>query len=208
MVRVVVFSSLLAACVAPPTVGAGSEADGNAPYVATTAPLAGGTAPAPGEAPTSVAGEAQWTLPPGWRSEPPSSSMRVAQFVMPATDELGAIECALFRFPGGGSTDANISRWVGQFEQPDGSSSEERAQRMTMQVGGVEATLLQVTGTFTSQGPTMQGPPERFDEHALFAAVFETPDAPHFLKCTGSRISIGAQAEALSRFVGSFRFDG
>lgn len=166
-----------------------------------------GTLPADMEA--GAAAGAIWATPADWVEVPPASSMRLAQWQLPGIEQSGPAECALFSFPGGGgSVDANIARWLGQFEQPDGVPSAERAERMTMTVAGVPATLLQVTGVFLSQNPPMTGPIDPRPDHALFAAIFETEPAPHFVKCTGPRQTIGERAVELSSFVMSFRFEG
>ncbi len=156
---------------------------------------------------TGGAERATWSAPADWVEMPPASSMRLAQWQLPGSAEYGPAECALFSFPGGGGTvDANIARWLGQFEQPDGVPSAERAERMTMTVQGVPTTLLQVTGVFLAQDPPMTGPIDPRPDHALFAAIFETEGAPHFVKCTGPRQTIGDRAVELSTFVTSFRF--
>src|SRR5579871_1932995 len=66
-----------------------------------------------------------WTMPTGWAADAPRP-MRAATYKIPAAKgdpESG--ECGVFFFGSGqgGSVDANIQRWVGQFEQPDGKPS-------------------------------------------------------------------------------------
>jgi hypothetical protein len=127
--------------------------------------------------------------------------MRVAEWVLP-----GEAICALFSFPGGGSVDANFQRWLGQFEQPDGTPSADAARRMNMDVSGINVEFLQVTGTFNAPNAQMNGPGETFQNHGLFGAVFSTEPAPYFLKCTGPAPAIQEQAEELTEFVASFVF--
>ena len=149
-----------------------------------------------------------WQTPTAWTQQPPSNAMRLAQWVLPGTEGSGEAQCALFSFPGGGSIEANIGRWIAQFEQPDGSESAEHAERMTLDVQGIDVNLVQVTGTFLSPDPSMRGPVDPRPDHALFAAIFETTPSPHFLKCTGPRKTIGDRALELITFVTSFRFEG
>ena len=151
--------------------------------------------------PAPAANGVNYVVPETWTSRPPSSSMRVAEWVLP-----GEATCALFTFPGGGSVDANFQRWLGQFVQPDGSPSSEAARRMSMEVSGVNVEFLQVTGTFNAPNPQMNGPGETLPDHGLFGAVFSTEPAPYFLKCTGPAAAIQAQAEELTAFVSSFVF--
>lgn len=171
----------------------------NEPVVLEPGPMEGADSlPGTAEASDPAVG---YATPDTWTSRPPSSSMRVAEWVLP-----GDASCALFSFPGGGSVDANFQRWLGQFEQPDGTPSADAARRMNMEVSGVAVEFLQVTGTFNAPNPQMNGPGESLPNYGLFGAVFSTEPAPYFLKCTGPAPAIQAQAEELTAFVASFVF--
>lgn len=170
---------------------------------APNAPTAPAIAPS-GTIPTApAAGVPRYALPEGWSEEPPATSMRLAQIAGP-----GGVECALFSFPGGGSVEANIARWIDQFEQPDGTASREHARTMSMNIDGSPATFVRVAGTFMSQNPPMSGPIVPMLDYGLFGVVFEVQPDPFFLKCVGPRTAIEAQAESLTQLVGSFRFAG
>ncbi len=145
----------------------------------------------------------EFVLPPGWETETPASSMRMGQWRGP-----GNVECALFSFPGGGDVRANVSRWVNQFEQPDGSASAEQARSMSMTIDSVDSTFVRVEGTFLSQSPPMTGEVVRLENYGLFGVVFEVSPDPYFVKCVGPAEAIEAQAEPLTAFIGSFRFGG
>jgi hypothetical protein len=194
-------------CQAPPDLLASQPANSEVVVALAEAVTAAPVAPAD-DALRDRAGGATWVTPPGWEARAASSSMRLAEWAVPGLEGADAAECALFAFAGsGGSVQANIQRWLGQFEQPDGVPTAERAEQMTMTVNGVPTTLLQVTGVFLSQNPPMTGPIVPLADHAMFAAIFETPGAPHFIKCVGPRATIGGRATELSTFVMSFAFD-
>src|SRR5262245_30928276 len=62
----------------------------------------------------------------GWVSERPTSSMRVSQYQLPAAagDSEGASLVVYYFGAGqGGSVDANLERWIGQMQSPDGRPS-------------------------------------------------------------------------------------
>ena len=153
------------------------------------------------------AGKAQWTAPPAWAVEAPSSSMRVAQWELPAPAGKEA-ECAMFHFSGGGGVDDNINRWIRQFDRPgtpaDGSGSPPDGDRAILEVNGVKVTMARTQGTFKTQGVTMAGPVERKENYALFAAIFEAPGDPYFLKCVGHTEVIAAEEKAMVGLVNSF----
>ena len=139
--------------------------------------------------------------PQGWTDEEPSNPMRLRQWRAP-----GEVECALFHFAGGGDVEANVERWLGQFEAPDGSPSVSGAQRMTIEVSGVVAHLVRVTGTYITRDPPMSGEITRHPEYGLFGVVFDVSPDPYFLKCVGPALSMESQAAQVSELVDSFRF--
>ena len=73
---------------------------------------------AKGAGAATVAG-ISWSIPSGWSEQPPRQ-MRVATYAVPAAsgDAEGG-ECAVFYFGNdqGGSVEANIDRWVAQFDE-------------------------------------------------------------------------------------------
>lgn len=184
----------MAAPVAEPAAAAPAAAPAM-PAAEGSAALAGGT------------GKAQWTAPPTWTVETPSSSMRVAQWELPAPAGKEA-ECAMFHFSGGGGVDDNINRWIRQFDRPgtpaDGSGSPPDGDRAILEVNGVKVTMARTQGTYKTQGVTMAGPVERKENYALFAAIFEAPGDPYFLKCVGHADVITAEEKAMVGLVNSF----
>ena len=124
--------------------------------------------------------------PDGWISEQPSSSMRVAQYKLPG--DAGDASLVVYYFgPGqGGSTDANLERWIGQMQQPDGSSSRAKAKTETTTVNGMNITLLDVTGTFSAGDMTGGGGSGQAMPNArMRAAVIETPKGAYYIKLVG-----------------------
>ena len=70
------------------------------------------------------------SVPDGWVIVPPSG-MRLAEYALPGIgNEQNAADASLTVFyfgPNqGGSVEANIERWYGQFSQPDGGSTKAR----------------------------------------------------------------------------------
>ena len=58
------------------------------------------------------------TVPTTWEQQKPSSRLRAGQFKLPAVKgDKDSAELAIFFFGGtGGGADANIRRWIGQFQ--------------------------------------------------------------------------------------------
>lgn len=165
--------------------------------------LPGSASGAPSAAPTRPADGAAlaWQAPDGWESQPPSSGMRHAQYRVPGP--AGDAECVVFYFGAGQGGDgmANARRWANQFEQPDGSSSEEAMATGQTQVGDIPVLTVEVTGTYT--GGMSGGPP--MPEAMLLGAVARGPDANWFFKLTGPQGTVEAQRGAFEGLIGSLR---
>jgi hypothetical protein len=134
-----------------------------------------------------------WPDPTSWKRVTPSSAMRKASYQIPAAagDAEGA-ELAVFYFGvgQGGSVDANVQRWVGQFSGV-APASVERSERT---VGGLKAHLVEIaTGTFTDSMAAMHGgsvtPKENY---SLLGAIVETAVGPYFFKLTGPKKTVAA----------------
>src|SRR5262249_11511095 len=124
----------LAACAAEPkevpTAQTASSPQPAASAVASSPPksvaIGHDSAPQASQGAEAAAGAVKWSPPPRWPSKP-ASGMRAATYLIPAAQgDTDGAECAVFVNIQGG-VDANIKRWIGQFEQPDGSSSESKA---------------------------------------------------------------------------------
>jgi hypothetical protein len=162
----------------------------------------------PGIQAAPAAGRLAFDAPAAWRTRPPASSMRVAEFVIPRVEGDNE-DCALIVYffgAGVGTVDANIERWIGQIEQPDGSSTKAMAQRSTRTVNGLTVTMVDASGTYVAE--MRPGGTERFDKPGfrLRAAVVETPGGPFYLKMTGPAKTMAAADAALAAFVGSLRY--
>jgi hypothetical protein len=145
----------------------------------------------------SSQGGLNWTTPARWKSNPGSgSSMRAATYNIPAAagDSEGA-ECAVFKNIGGGVA-ANIKRWIDQFEQTDGSSSEAKAKQKKETIHGFSVTTVDLTGTFKGGGMMMGQPTAKKTGYRLLGAIVESPEGDIFFKLTGPEKTVAAsQAE-------------
>ena len=155
-------------------------------------------------------GTLQFTAPPTWKPRPSTSPMRVAEFVVPrAADDSEDAETIVYFFGGsGGSVDANIDRWVGQFQTESGGPVP-APKRITSANGPLTTTAIDVSGTYVAQ--VRPGSAERFNKpnFRMWAAVVETPKGPYFVKLTGPARTV---TQALTNgdvdsFVKSLRFE-
>jgi hypothetical protein len=155
-----------------------------------------------------AAAELLYTKPAAWTAAPTTSSMRVAQFAVPrAKGEAADAELIVYYFGGsGGSVDANIDRWIGQMEQPDGRKSSEVAKRSTRNVNGLPVTLVDVSGTYVAEMTPGSSQRHNSPNFRLRAAVVTTPNGPYFIKLTGPAATVAAAEADFERFLGSISF--
>ncbi|MDQ3009486.1 MAG: hypothetical protein M3X11_02100 [Acidobacteriota bacterium] len=156
----------------------------------------GGVASAPATVPMQSGGgtsasDIKWIAPSRWQNGP-EKPMRTATYLIPAAagDSEGG-ECAVFLNIGGG-VDANIKRWIGQFEQPDGGSSEAKATQKKETVNGLPVTMVDLTGTFVGGGMAMGQPAVKKTNYRLLGAIIEGPNGEVFFKMTGPAKTIAA----------------
>jgi hypothetical protein len=179
-----------------------SAANPHAPASASTAPKTLDKLPDGRLAlgPFSVAAPADWTI------KPVTSSMRAADFLLPAKPGADA-ELIVYYFgtSGAGSVDDNLDRWLGQFQQPDGKKSRDAAKIEKTQFAGQDATFVSVTGRFVAQA--MPGATEAVDkqDQALLAAIVGSPSGPYYFKLVGAKSTVDANAAAFRAMLGSLK---
>jgi hypothetical protein len=132
-------------------------------------------------------------VPKSWKQEEPSSSMRVAQFLIPAAEgDKEDATMVVFKFPGGGAMMANINRWVNQFE-PEG-------RKVDLVVGKSpqgEYALVHISGDYGAMDMVSR----KFVEHKgwrVSGVVISMPEkGSYFLKLSGPEKTVAEQATAL-----------
>lgn len=148
-----------------------------------------------------------WTAPEGWVSEPPTNSMRRAQYRVPGPGGPG--ECVVFYFgPGqGGDPMSNAERWASQFVGADGQPQAGKAKTRELAVGPSKVLIVETTGTYMA-GSMMGGPGEARPGYALLGAVAPGPDANWFFKFTGPEATVQAQTAAFEAMLRGLKSGG
>jgi hypothetical protein len=157
------------------------------------------SAPGGGESPAG--GQLIWNVPAGWVEEPPSSSMRKAQYALPAAagDPEGG-QCAVFYFgPGqGGDIQANIDRWASQLT--DASGGHPTPTVAESNIGGRKVLKVSMEGTYTN---TMGGDSAPKPGTLLLGAIVEGADANWFFKCTGPKKTMESHRQEFDALIAS-----
>jgi hypothetical protein len=204
---------------APPQTGrAGKDADAGRPPRTLPLPASESDALPPGHPPvdasaamraeSGAADEARssalaWDPPAGWVAQPPSSGMRHTQYRVPGSG--GDAECVVFYFgPGqGGAATANVERWAGQFQQPDGRPSHEVMKTREFEVGAIDVLTVEITGTYDGGMASPQAGPK--PGSMLLGAIAAGPDANWFFKLIGPEATVREQRQAFERLLSTLR---
>jgi len=130
--------------------------------------------------------------------------MRLATYAVPsASGDAESGECGVYYFgPGqGGSVEANIDRWIGQFEQSGGKSSKDGAKVEKRNVHALKVTTVDVSGAYTGLGGPRapQGAPK--PGYRLLGAVVEGPQGSVFFKFTGPAKTVAQNQPAFEKML-------
>jgi len=180
---------------------AGGPADANAPATGETAMPPGGMPPGMAPAPAAQDVGVTWEKPKRWVEEL-ASGMRLATYAIPATAGAEAATCAVYYFgPGqGGGTDANIERWIGEFENPGSPARREQ------KVRGMNITQVEVSGTYRAHaGMSGGGSESPSPGWTLLGAIVEGPNGALFFKLTGPSATVGPAKKEFAGLLGSMK---
>jgi len=156
--------------------------------VATAFPIAGG----------SLSLEA----PEGFDRVQPKSGMIEAEFAVPSEGELPAGRMTVMG--AGGTIEANIDRWCGQFTQPDGGETKDKVTKKSLKVAGCGVTIVDIPGTYLDQpgGPFAGGPTVKRPGYRMLAAIVETPEeGNYYLKFYGPTATVERHAAGFQKMV-------
>jgi hypothetical protein len=151
----------------------------------------------------------RYETPDDWVESPSASPMRVAEFRLPRVPgDPEDAELVVFYFGGsGGSVEANLERWIGQIEQPDGRSSFEVASTTGFDADGAAVTVLDVPGTYVAA--VSPGSATRLNKpnFRLLAAVVESQAGPYFFKLIGTDRTVARWDGTFTTFLRSIRVE-
>jgi hypothetical protein len=139
----------------------------------------------------------KWTAPAGWVSKG-TAPMRAATYTV------GDAECVVYFFGQGqgGSVEANLARWNGQFTRNGAPAVAKTAKRI---VHGLPVTTMDVTGVYAGMGGPMMSPQAPQADYRMLAAIVENPNGNLFVKFTGPVKTVTANEPKFEQLVASFQ---
>lgn len=149
----------------------------------------------------------RWNTPAGWVSQG-ERPMRAATYqIAPAAGDKAAAECGVYFFGAGqgGSVDANLERWKGQFTDPAGKPAVATVAKRT--VRGLPITTIAAAGDYSGLGGPMSSAPRVAAGYRLLGAIVEGPGGNLFVKLTGPAKTIAANQAKFEQLLASFQPD-
>ena len=148
-----------------------------------------------------------WIAPAGWKSEG-ARPMRAATYTIAAApSDATPSECGVY-FLGagqGGSVEANLERWAGQFTASGGGPA--KPQIVKRQIHGLPATTIDVSGAYSGLGGPMAAASHAVPGYRLLGAIVQAPGGNIFVKFTGPAATIAANQAKFEQLLTSFQAD-
>jgi len=147
----------------------------------------------------------QWTAPAGWTTQGPAPMRAATYTIPPAPGDRAGGECAVYFFGAGqgGSPEANIDRWNGQFTGSGGTRVTGKIAKRT--VHGLPMTTLDVAGAYSGMGGPMAGASRTVAGYRLLGAIVEAPGGNVFIKMTGPAKTIAANQQKFELLLASLQ---
>jgi hypothetical protein len=149
----------------------------------------------------------RWTAPAGWTNEG-SRPMRAATYtIAPASGDKASAECGVYFFgPGqGGTVEANLERWKGQFKGADGKVAPAQVAKRT--VHGLVVTTIDAAGEYSGMGGPMAASAAPVPGYRLMGAIVAGPGGNVFVKFTGPAKTLAANQQKFEQLLSSFQPD-
>jgi hypothetical protein len=163
-----------------------------APAMAMADPHAGMTTES---APTQASAESGGALPTGWK-EIPNPQMLLAKYVIQGEGDAKAeVNVSMLNGQGGGAV-MNITRWRGQLGLPPLSEGEFSKQTQTVDIGGSQATVVDMTGTDAKTGKKAR----------LVGVIAPQAGDTWFYKLMGDEQIVGQQKDTFMKFIQTAKF--
>lgn len=156
-----------------------------------------------------ASGKLTLVTPGDWKQVKPRSRILAYEFSVPEEAKEDEPKARVTIMGAGGSIDANIERWFGQFSQPDGKSTKDKAKVEEFEVGKQKVHLVDIPGTFSESmggGPFAPGKIVKREDYRMLGAIVETDGlGQYFIKMTGPNELLEEQTENFKKMLEELR---
>jgi hypothetical protein len=131
-------------------------------------------------------------VPSKWVKKEPRSQIVEREFAVTAVAD-DETDGRVTMMGAGGSVKANIDRWIGQFTQPDGSATKQRAKVTKREIGGQTVHIVDISGTYKDRPQGPFGPSVDQASYRMLGAVIVTKDrGSYFVKLYGPENTVAS----------------
>jgi len=144
--------------------------------------------------------------PVNWKTVKPENGIVEHEFSVPPA-EGDEISGRVTVMGAGGTVDANIQRWFGQFTQPDGSATKDKAKVKKSQVAGEEVHWIDISGTFSDKrGPFNPAPAAERPKYRMLAAIISSKKhGNYFVKFYGPERTVTENEKAFVEMIAGLK---
>ena len=172
---------------------ASSEPTGSQGVAPPAKPAASASSPA-----VAASGDVTWTVPSSWSTEPNATGMRKATYKVPRASG-DTDDATVSVIQAGGTVDANVERWYGQF---DAAHDKKRSE---VHSGPLKVTIVEAHGTYTGGGVMVGESPSPKPGWSLLGAIVETAPQPYFFKMLGPDKTVAAARSDFQALIDSMK---
>lgn len=149
-------------------------------------------------------------VPASWKSQKPANKFRAYQFLVPKVDgDKKDAELVIFYFGegSGGTVQDNLKRWKSQFQAPEGKSIDDVSKVTTMKVGKVEATYLDIYGTYLYKFPPFDPNAKvtRLPDYRRLGVYWASEKGPYFITLTGPAKTVAQNKKGFDGWLKNFK---
>ena len=148
------------------------------------------------------------TLPERWKRVKPRNNLIEIEFAVPRleedkeTPEEERVRGRLTMSSAGGSIDANMRRWIGQFRLGRDADGKDAMRRDAKRLRGAVAHTLDIAGTFFDSPRGPLGPKIERSDYRMLSAIVEVEGAGrYFIKFYGPQDLVEENAEAFDAMI-------
>ena len=144
------------------------------------------------------------TAPAGWQRKRPESGIVEHEFAIPKAEGDDA-DGRMTVMGAGGSVDANIDRWLGQFLNAEGEKlTKEKAKIEKKKIAGEDVVLVDIAGTYVDKPPFAPGSGTQRKNYRMLAGVVTTKQhGNYFFKFYGPEKTVEANEDAFVKMIES-----
>ncbi len=150
-------------------------------------------------------GKLSLVVPADWKPVPPKSSIVEYEFMAPKSESKAEMQARVTVMQAGGGVQANVDRWYGQFEQPDKSSTKDKAKVEKFEVAGSTVHFVDISGIYKDSmggGPFAPKPSVLRTNYRKVGAIIQLKDSGDFyLTITGPNAVVEKQIASMKKML-------